>query len=813
MTRRNYLLSYQSVSGLLMLLLLLVNHRGFGQAGRGASVSAQIVDSSSSAALASSTIQVFRQGDKSVFRGLVADSSGRFTVALNAGSYYLSVKHLGYSTVTTRSFELTATQSLDLGTIRLKSVSKTLDEVVVQAQRSSMQLSLDKKIFNVGQDLANAGGSASDILSNIPSVSVDQEGNVKLRGSDNVRILIDGKPSGLVSIKGGSGLQQLQANMVDKVEIITNPSARYEAEGVGGVINIILKKEKQNGFNGSVEAVTGTPTNLGAAANFNYRHRRFNFFINYGINYRVQPYVSSLYQEVYERDTTFILKQENDGEVIGFNNNIRGGLDFFFTEKSVLTASYLYRRSKGQRETNIHYQDYLFDLSNPTGSIYRRQDEDETEPNSEYSLIYKRSFTRKGHELTAEVKHIDNWENSDQVFTQNGFKPDGSVDHSKNVVQLSVNDEFEKQWLFQLDYTKPIGTEGKFETGVRSSFRNMVNDYIVTQQDSAGGYYPLPGLDNIFLYDENIHAAYGIIGNKTNRFSYQAGLRAEWTDVKTTLKETNEINPRNYVNLFPSAHLTLELESENAMQLSYSRRVRRPFYNDLSPFMTYSDSRNYFSGNPDLEPEFSDVIELAHIKTFDKGSFTSSLYYRDTKGKITSIRLVDENGNSITQPENLVGEKALGAEFTAGYTPYKWWKLDFNANMFYSEIDGSNISAEYETNTFSWSARQTSRFMFKGNFDIQLRANYEAPQKTAQGERKGLFFADFSMSKDVFKGKGTVSFNVLDVFNSRRYRSTSEGTNFYTESDSQYRRRQINLSLSYRIRQSKAIAKPKLGEE
>jgi ferric enterobactin receptor len=341
----------------------------------------------------------------------------------------------------------------------------------------------------------------------------------------------------------------------------------------------------------------------------------------------------------------------------------------------------------------------------------------------------------------------------------------------------------------------------------------MVNDYIVTQQDSAGGYYPLPGLDNIFLYDENIHAVYGIIGNKTNKFSYQAGLRAEWTDVKTTLKETNEVNPRNYVNLFPSAHLTLDLESENAMQLSYSRRVRRPFYNDLSPFMTYSDSRNFFSGNPDLEPEFSDVLELAHIKTFDKGSFTSSVYYRDTKGKITSIRLVDEHGNSITQPENLVGEKALGVEFTAGYTPYKWWKLDFNANLFYSDIDGSNISPEYVTNTFSWFARQTSRFMFKGNFDIQLRANYEAPQKTAQGERKGLFYADFSMSKDVFKGKGTVNFNVLDVFNSRRYRSISQGANFFTESDSQYRRRQVNLSLSYRIRQSKAVAKPKLGEE
>ena len=786
---------------------------GWSQAIASATVTGAVIDSASRSVLAGATVQAIRESESAGFGGVTADSTGRFSISVPAGRYVLVASHSGYHSYRSKVFSLTANATVDLGLLALQSNSKTLEEVVVQAQKSSMQLSLDKKIFNVGLDLANAGGSATDILSNIPSVSVDPEGNVKLRGSDNVRILIDGKPSGLVSIKGGSGLQQLQANMVDKVEIITNPSARYEAEGVGGVINIILKKEKQNGFNGSVEAVTGTPTNFGAAANFNYRHRRFNFFMNYGINYRVQPYVSKLYQEVYERDTTFILKQQNDGEVIGFNNNIRGGLDYFFTEKSVLTASYLYRRSKGQRKTNIRYDDYLFNTDNSVGTTYRRQDEDETEPNSEYSVNYKRSFARKGHELTAEVKYIDNWENSDQVFSQYGVKADGSVDDSKKTLQLSVNDEFEKQWLFQLDYVKPISTEGKFEAGVRSSFRNMVNDYIVTQEDASGAFNPLPGLDNVFLYDENIHAAYGILGNKNKNVSYQAGLRAEWTDVQTTLKETNEVNPRNYVNLFPSAHITLDLKAENALQLSYSRRVRRPFYNDLSPFMTYSDSRNFFSGNPDLEPEFSNVIELGHIKTFTGGSFTSSIYYRDTKGKINSIRLVDELGNSVTQPENLVGEKALGAEFTSGYTPLSWWKLDFNINLFYADIDGTNIRPDYKTSTYSWFARQTSRFMFAKNFDVQLRANYEAPQKTAQGRRKGLFYADFSMSKDVFKGKGTVNFNVLDVLNSRRFRSVSEGTNFYTDIDSQYRRRQINLSLSYRIRQAKTAAKPKLGEE
>ena len=687
----------------------------------------------------------------------------------------------------------------------------TLEEVIIQAERSSMQLSLDKKVFNVGLDLANAGGSAADILTNIPSVSVDPEGNVRLRGSDNVRILIDGKPSGLVSIKGGSGLQQLQANMIEKVEIITNPSARYEAEGMAGIINIVLKKERKEGFNGSVEIVSGYPVNLGGAANLNYRHKKINFFINYGIAYRKQPGQGSLYQEVAGQDTVFILKQQNKGTFTGYNNNIRGGLDYFFTENDVLTASYLYRRSKGNRITDIRYEDYLNNTSNLRSTSTRRQDEDEIEPNSEASLNYKKKFPGKEHEWTVEVKYIDYWENSDQRFTQHAFKADGSQDPATSIIQRSLNDEFEKQWLFQSDYIKSIGEEGKFEAGLRSSFRDMVNDYVVSQKNTAGDFTPLPGLDNIFVYKENIHAAYAILGNKKNKISYQAGLRAEWTDVKTILKETQEENPREYINLFPSAHFTFSLPNENGMQVSYSRRVRRPFYNDLSPFVTYSDSRNFFSGNPDLEPEFSNAMEVGHLKSFDKGTITSSIYYRNTKGKIDRIRTVNTDGNSITRTENLLSENAFGVEFTSGYTPVKWWKLDFNFNLFYALIDGSNIVAEYKTSTYSWFARQTSRFMLPRNLDIQLRTNYEAPQKTVQGKRKALYYADFSMSKDIFKGKGTLNLNILDVFNTRRTRSLTRGPGFFTESDFQQRRRQINLTMNYRIRQAKQT--PKSMEE
>ena len=783
------------------------------QSGGKALVKGKLTDAATGTPLGYASVRILQVPENKLVNGALSDESGFFSIDLPFGAYVAEIEFIGFELHKTDGFSLSKEDAVhDLGTIPLAATSSNLDEVVVTAEKSTMVLALDKKIFNVGKDLANAGGSATDILTNIPSVSVDPDGSVKLRGSDNVRILIDGKPSGLVSFKGGSGLQQLQASMIERVEIITNPSARYEAEGSAGIINIVLKKDTKKGFNGSFELTTGYPANYGAAANLNYRHRKINFFINYGFSYRKPPGSGELYQEVYSNDTTFILLQNNDHIIKGLNNNIRGGMDYFFDEKNILTAAYLFRRSDATRVSNIRYEDYLFNTGNLQSITTRRQDEVEDEPNSEYSLVYKKNFGKEGHELTAETKYLNYWEHSDQLFTQHTFFPDGTEDASKSLLQRSLNDEYENQWLLQLDYVHPFGKDGKFETGLRSSFRDMVNDYVVSEQNASGEFVPLPGLDNYFIYDENINAVYGIIGNKYKKLSWQAGLRAEYTDVNTILKETDEENPRNYFNLFPSAHLTYNLPNENAVQWSYSRRVRRPFYNDLSPFVTFSDSRNYFSGNPDLNPEFSDVVELGHLKYFEKGSVSSSIYHRSTVDKIDRIRTVNDAGFSVTQPENLLSEKAFGVEFAINYTPFKWWKMDGNFNFFHADIDGSNIAEDYRASAYSWFARYTSRFMLAKNLDVQLRANYEAPQKTAQGRREALCYFDLSASKDILDGRGTLNLGVLDVLNTRRWRSVTEGVNFYSRGSSQWRKRQINLTFNYRINQAKQTGKGKKGE-
>ncbi len=782
----------------------------FSQPNSKAKLIGSIIDAQSGAVLSFSSIRIMSEVDNKLVAGNIADENGNFSVSMPYGNYYALIEFVGYRSFKTDIFKITKENpELNLGSIKVLSSSLNLNEVEIRAEKSSMELALDKKVFNVGKDLANAGGTASDILMNIPSVSVDPEGGVKLRGNDNVRILIDGKPSGLVSFKGGGGLQALQSSMIERVEIITNPSAKYEAEGMAGIINIILKKDRNQGFNASIEGVAGNPTNLGLGANMNYRHKKVNFFINYGLTYRKSPNIGSIYQEVFDSDITNISTQNRTGVMEAFNNNIRGGLDYFFNDKNILTASYLFKRSDARRLTNLNYIDYRQTTSDLIRNTFRNQDETEDEPNSEYTLTYKKDFSKKGQALTAEVKFIDNWERSNQLFGQKAFNKDGSPDKFQTIDQNSLNDEFEKNWIYQVDYQQPIGKVGTFETGIRAGFRDMVNDFVVNEKDAAGNFLPIAGLKNYFIYNENITAAYGVLGNKKNKFSYQAGLRAEWTDVTTTLRETKEINPRKYTNLFPSVHVTYELSKTNSFQLSYSKRVRRPVYNDLSPFSTFADSRNFFSGNPNLNPEFTNSFEIGHIKYYEKGTLSSSFYFRDTKDKIQSIRLVDNTGFSTTLPENLRGEKSFGFETASQFTVNKWWKLDLSFNFFNAKIDGTNLDKSYRRETYSWFARQSSRFTLVKGFDMQIRANYEAAQKTIQGKRLPLFYMDYSISKEVFKGKGNLNLNAMDIFNSRIMRYTNAGENFFTEGSSQYRRRQINLTLNYRINQAKNAKKAK----
>lgn len=791
---------------LIALSLLMLNSLK-AQTGEKGKFTGMTIDEKTQEVIPFSSIRLMSGNPQKAISGAIGNEKGEFSAEAVWGNYDIIIESVGFEPLTLKNQNVSKENpKLNLGIIKIKSSTKTLAEVTVKGQKASMELALDKRIFNVGTDLANKGATAAEILGNLPSVQVDGEGAVRLRGSENVRILVDGKPSTMVGMSGG-GLAGLQGNLIDKVEIITNPSARYEAEGMAGIINIVLKKNTNQGFNAAFETTLGYPENFGGTAILNYRKNKLNFFINYGMLYRRSPGRSNIYQEVYIPGQTNYTRQNNKNNVTGTVNNIRGGADYFFNEKTILTGSYIFRRMNTLRVSDFHYDDYQKSPVNLYAVTDRQQVETEAEPNAEYALTFKKSFAKKGKEFTADLRYLDYWEKSDQTYTQVSNKADGAAWPENSKIQRAINDEFEHQWILTADYVNPVGKDAKIETGLRTSFRDMINDYIVTEKQSNGLFTVMPGFLNKFIYKENISAAYAIFGDKINQFSYQLGIRAEVTDIQTELEKTAEKNPRNYANLFPSMHVTYTVSPEKSFQLGYSRRVRRPTYNELSPFVTYSDNRNYFSGNPDLNPEFTDSYDLSGLKYLENGTMSASLYYRNTNGKIEQIRSVDANGYSKRLPLNFSNMQSMGAEFTSSTVLTKAWKADLSLNLFRAITDARNLDANFYSDTYSWFVRHTSRVKLGAGIDAQIRANYEAPQKTPQGSRGYMTWMDLSASKDVMNGNGTITFNILDVFSSRIMRSEIKGVGFFTQAEMQGRLTQFNLTFNYRFKTTKQAAK------
>lgn len=777
---------------------------GGGQGGQrpAITIKGQVVDSETNAGLEFATISIFSKRDDKIVSGGITDEAGNFSFESRPGPMYAVVEFIAYKAQKIETLEINReSRSANLGIVKLQSDAAVLEEVEVTAEKSSMQLSLDRKIFNVGKDLANRGGTALDILDNVPSVTVDIDGGVELRGSANVRMLIDGKPSGIIGVGGSNGLRTIPANLIERVEVITNPSAKYEAEGMSGIINIVLKKNQKSGFNGSIDLTAGFPLTAGIAANLNYRKDKFNFFLNYGLRYGENPGQGFRNQEfINSGDTLEISNQTREHLRSGLSNTVRFGADYYFTEKSVLTTSFQYKISEDNNFATLVYDDFRINLDSQILNTVRSDDEIEDEDKIEYALSYTKKFKERNHEFVADFRYQDNRETefSNLVERYQTFQNQTDLD---NLNQRSNNAEGERMYILQADYTKPFSKESKFEMGLRGSFRQITNDFIVEEFVSDDDIWvSLPEFTNDFIYDENIYAAYFIYGNKVNRISYQVGLRTEYTDVRTELVNTSEVNPRDYLNLFPSAHLGYELTEGNTVQISYSRRVRRPRFWDLNPFFTFSDQRNFFSGNPDLDPEFTDSYELGYMKIWEKGTLNSSLYYRIGKDIIQRQRTINQDGTTQTKPENLGSSEDYGLEINGNYRPNQKFQANANLNFFRSIIDGEDFGS---ADTYTWSARGSSRFSLPKEIDGQITLNYRAPRETVQGRRLAITSVDLGFSKEILKRKGTLTLSVKDLLNSRKRRGFTDIENFFAEEEFQWRSRQVILGLNYRINQKK----------
>lgn len=749
----------------------------------------QVIESSGET-ISYASIAFINPTDSTVITGTATNEEGKFKLKVEQRAYILKVSFLSYNEKYL-NIDLKS-KSHDLGQIVLKQSTNALDELDVIAERSEMTLKLDKRVFTVGKDLANSGANASEILDNIPSVAVDVDGNVSLRGSQGVRILIDGKPSGLIGSDPANALKMFQGDMIDRVEIITNPSARYDAQGEVGIINIILKKEEREGINGVFSVSGGYPENFGASAGLNYRKSNYNFFTNYSLNYRQGPGGGFVTQTFENQDTSYYFERLREHVRGGLSHNVRLGLDYYFTAKDILTVSGLYKYSDGNNNSRLEYRDFN-DNRILSKTVWRNEDESEFQENIESTINYKKTFDSDKHTLNATLK----WIKSDDLETSE-FVETSSVEGSQTVTQLSESTENQERYLAKVDYVKPIGEEGKFEMGAQSNMRTIENAFLVKEEGVA-----LEGFDNIMLYTENIHAAYVMYGNKHNKLGYQFGLRSEYSDIKTELVKTKEVNPRNYLNFFPSVHLSQELVNENSLQLSYSRRLNRPGFWHLLPFFNFSDPRSIFSGNPDLDPEYTNSFEFGHLKYWEKGSLMSSVYYRHRTGVTERITVVDDEGFTRMFPINLSTQDAFGLEFNASKDIQDWWKLNASFNFYRAITNGEYEGEKLYSDNYSWTSRLSSKITLFKKVDFQLTGNYRAPQVTTQGSRKAMYFVNTGLSMDVLKKNGTISFSGRDIFNSRKRIYTTETNGLFTDGYFQWRSRQFLVTFSYRLNQKK----------
>nr|WP_309758693.1 TonB-dependent receptor [Flavobacterium sp.] len=790
-------------------------------------ITGKVVEKISKQPLEYATITFLLPNNPKPVAGGITNPKGEFEIEVKPGTYDIKIEFISFKITEIKQKNLQ--KSTNLGLISLDEDANQLNEVVIRSEKTTVEIKLDKKVYNVGSDLMVKGGTVSDVLDNIPSVSVDVEGNVSLRGNENVRVLIDGRPSNAINI--AEALRLIPADAIEKVEVITNPSARYDAEGGGGLLNIILKKGKNQGLNGTIIASAGYPETYGLSGTLNYKSKNFNLFTTQGYNDRSNPgnaFTNSRYLNADNSTRDYVNEtRENERYNKGYNGTF--GIELYLNEKTSWTNSINYRKSNGINVDNVFQNNYDADCKYDY-TRNRINLENSDSENVEFTTNFTKKFKKDGHKLTFDGSFSTSDELNDALIT------DTRTNTSLVKFDNTINNQKQSRNLLQTDYVLPFGKSSQFEAGYRGDFSELLTDYSVVNDGKINTNFT-----NTLQYKEKVNAVYTQYGVKFNKFSALFGLRFEDSNIEINQLATNDFNTKKYNNFFPSAFFTYEISDKSSTSISYSRRVQRPRGRLLNPFNNLSSNINIFVGNPDIDPAFTDALDFGYIKRWDKLTFNTSLYVNKTTDSFQFARresgefvvtiidgedtvvngeVTQVNGGAdkrtpviISSPINLATEYRLGFEFTLNYSPFKWWKLNSNFNFFRNETQGDFTYIDFKSNKIvqnfdnvatSWSTRLTSKITLPYKIDWQTNATYNGPQNNAQGRSLGVFGANLAFSKDILKDKGTLSFNISDVFNSRkRMMETFLPGVVSSYSEMQWRERQFTLSFTYRFNKAK----------
>lgn len=757
------------------------------------------------------TVQVKAKGSDKIVQGSVTGSDGNYTIGgLKKGEYVVTFSYIGYEEVSKNISISSDNQILSLGELTLAEDANQLGEVEVVAKRPQMRFEIDRKVFDATQDIAAEGGSASDLLSNIPSVEVDNEGSVSLRGNSSVTIWINGKASGLTADNQADILDMMPAGDIKQVEVITNPSARYSPEGTAGIINIILKDDRKPGYYGSVKVGADTDGGYQASGNINYSSSKVDAYAN--LNYRNREFKGGgITSRLNTTDNSF-LDQTNDSKRQHNNWFGRFGATWHITKSDDLAFNVTGMTGGGDNSENIHYNS----IDSQKNTIYTSDritngDSDMKMYNLELNYVHKFS---ENSNIDLMVSNNQWRRDGMNIFRQSTVYTDPSQT-ANPLYQTQENDIKDKTWEVQADYTNKISDMARIEAGYKGTFQRNASPVDTYTGTTAEDIRQDESLYNRFLYNQDVHALYMTYGGKWNKLSYQAGLRGEYWRVDTrSLDFDQEFNgkasetfEKDYFKLFPSAFISYALPKNNELQVNYTRRLRRPWGGQLNSFRNISDASNISFGNPELTPEYSHSFELNYIKSWESGHTLSlSGYYRSTDDVIQRIRFLNTEDNVMyTTSENVAKSQASGLEIVGKDKLFKILDLTTTVNLYYSKLDGfSYLPQGAETpvigdtdESFAWNVRMIANLSLPWGVSLQGTGNYNSKQLMAQGHREPNYSVDLGLRKSFLSDKLTLSINARDLLDSRKFRTVTAGDGFWQDSENWRGGRCVGFTLTY----------------
>lgn len=733
--------------------------------------------------------------DSSVIAGTVADENGYFTITdLPYGKYFLLVDFIGFYKKTIADIKLyPQKKEFDAGVILLKDAAENLDEVVVSGERNLVEYKIDRKVINVSKNINSSGGTLVDALENAPSVQVDIDGNVTMRGSSNFQVLIDGKPSVL---DANDILQQIPVSAVENIEIITNPSVKYDPDGTTGIINIVMKKKHKRGINGVVNASIGTGDKYSADFLLNYKTKKFGFYIGANYGDRKSTGTGNSLRTTTLDDTINYLQTYSERLHQRQYYSLKGGADFYINGKNTLSVSGKYGFFGFAMGSKSNIYEYTLPI---TTDYYTINDDSFDIGGGFYSgtVDYSHNFAKKGHTV---------------IFSADYSRRNGGI---TNIVSETESDEFflnlineTKYQTFQdrardrlrikVDYVYPINEKSKFEAGYQSRILSASGDYVYENYIGETFVEDL-SLSNEMIFTRNIHSLYTSYSGEFAGISYMAGIRGEYTDRMINQITSGEEYPINRFDFFPSLHFSKKISETDQMQLSYSRRVNRPRHWYLNPFPGYSDAYSVRQGNPALLPEFIDSYELSYNKRIKKSFINIDAYYRQTNNSINRIQQLQDDGKILYTFANLDNEFAYGSELSGNFQFFKRWSLYANLNLYKYNLEGETAGVLTDKKSFNYDAKINSTFIFSKTSRLQINGFYNAPTVTTQGNREAFYIISAAFKQELFKRKLSLVIRANDIFKTGKYITDSDGIGFTVHSEMLRESPVFILSLSYKI--------------